>query len=605
MLENFTVGMQIVPATFAGACFILLFCYFRFTHDSSKSSINYFSNFLLALSFFTLLKPFQLLAGDTLVAKLICNARYIALFSIGGPAFVMALETLDSRISAINRKAIFAVGIVFALIYVPFNTLGGEYKYFSLWTTTLFSILFFIGSGVRRLVIQRSEGTGVGTDRSIYYAIGAIIFGSALAVSSAINVFWPLYFAALPSALCCAYSVFLDLKDQKTKIDKLIPHVRTELLQDINVITDSEYNLGEALNLVGIPITPDTFLTIMPDNIGADIEARLELRESIADVICGTLDFQLGKDRYLFARTGNNSIAVAVSSDELMRHSVEIQDMAENLLLVVEKKLETTVSIGVGDTYVETFNLAQSYDDAVKAQEYATRAGGNMAVFRGDITEQDEIKYPEEARTKLLQLVRKGCKDEAAAVLKPFLVSLETISMCELNEFKMHALEFVTLIRDVSINAGVPSTRPYFIECYQQLQDAVDIAAIVNKVTSIISEMTENIADAPKQRSSELAVKTRQIIEANIVNPPTQTDVAKKLGISASHFRRVFKDDMSCTFNQYVTRLKCDKAKEMLADSKNNVTDIAFDLGFSDSNYFSRVFKKETGISPRDYKNGL
>ena len=117
MLENFTVGMQIVPATFAGTCFILLFCYFRFTHDSSKSSINYFSNFLLALSFFTLLKPFQLLAGDTLVAKLICNARYIALFSIGGPAFVMALETLDSRISAINRKAIFAVGIVFALIY--------------------------------------------------------------------------------------------------------------------------------------------------------------------------------------------------------------------------------------------------------------------------------------------------------------------------------------------------------------------------------------------------------------------------------------------------------------------------------------------------------
>jgi len=606
-MENFTVAMQIVPATFAGACFVLLYLYFRFAHGTSKSSISYFSNFLLALSIFTLLKPFQLLAGDMMLSKLICNARYIVLFPFGGPYFVMATEQLAERVSSIQKRYVFALGILFALVYVPFNSIGGDYQAISLGSTTAFAIIFFIGSGLRRLIIMRSETVrGHVLNKSLYFSVGAIIFGIALAVSSAINVFWPLYFAALPSALCCAYGVFLDLKDQKQTIDKLIPMVREDLLQDINVITDNDYNLQEALDLVGISIRPDTFLVIKADVEIEDIETRLRQREELGRIIRDTIDFQLGEDHYLFARTGNNTIAIAISSRNLTHHNVDIQEFCDNLLLIAEQKAQTTISLGVGDTYDNTFNLKQSYSDAVKAQEYASRAGGNMVVFRGDMAEQGEtVKYPEEERAELLQEIRRGNIEGAAARVKPFLTSLQATSKQELDEFKMHALEFITLVRDVSTNAGVPSTRPYFIECYQQLQDASDSAFVEEKITKVISEMTAKVADAPKKRSSELVIKVKAIIENDIVNPPPQSDVAKKLGISASHFRRIFKDDMGCTFNQFVTTLKCDRAKQMLANPNNNITDIAYDLGFSDSNYFSRVFKKETGQSPREYKNSL
>jgi len=607
MMEHFTIGMQIVPATFAGACFVLLFFYFRFTHGSSKLSLNYFSNFLLALSIFTLLKPFQLLAEDAMLSKIICNVRYIALFPFGGPYFVMATEQLAERVSPIQKRYVFAAGLLFTLVYIPFNTAGGKYQPISLGATTAFAIVFFIGSGLRRLITMQSETAPENVqNKSLYFSIGAVIFGTALAVSSAINIFWPLYFAALPSALFCAYGVFIDLKGQKETIDKLIPMVREDLLQDINVIIDSDYNLQEALDMVGITIRPDTFLVIKPDSEDGDIEARLELREELGKIIISTLDFQLSKDNYLLSKAGNNTIAIAISSENLKLHNVEIQELSENLLLMAEKRSQSSISIGVGDTYSRTFNLKQSYSDAVKAQEYASRAGGNMVLFRGDMTEQGEtVKYPEEERSDLLQEIRRGNVVGATEKLKSFLALLQSTSQHELDEFKMHALEFITLVRDVSTNAGVPSTREYFIDLYAKLQQSSDVEKIESMIYGVVEKMSGKVANAPKKRSSELVIKTRDIIEQNIVTPPSQSDVAKKLGVSASHFRRIFKDDMGCTFNQFVTKLKCERAKEMLADPNNNISDIAYDLGFSDSNYFSRVFKKETGISPREYKNSL
>jgi AraC-like DNA-binding protein len=66
---------------------------------------------------------------------------------------------------------------------------------------------------------------------------------------------------------------------------------------------------------------------------------------------------------------------------------------------------------------------------------------------------------------------------------------------------------------------------------------------------------------------------------------------------------RLFKRYLGCPPFQYINKLRLTEAADELTQTDKSVTDIALDLGFNDSNYFSRLFKKHLGLSPREYRN--
>lgn len=79
-------------------------------------------------------------------------------------------------------------------------------------------------------------------------------------------------------------------------------------------------------------------------------------------------------------------------------------------------------------------------------------------------------------------------------------------------------------------------------------------------------------------------------------------DAADWLSLSPSHFSRKFKDATGVTFINYVTNQRLEKAKSMLEHTRMPVMRIAKALGFKPENYFSRVFKKNVGVTPAEYR---
>ena len=79
-------------------------------------------------------------------------------------------------------------------------------------------------------------------------------------------------------------------------------------------------------------------------------------------------------------------------------------------------------------------------------------------------------------------------------------------------------------------------------------------------------------------------------------------DIADYGGISETHLRRIFKQNLNISPIKYVNCLKLDKAKNMLQVSNFTINEIALSVGFDDPYYFSRFFKHETGLSPSEYK---
>ena len=79
--------------------------------------------------------------------------------------------------------------------------------------------------------------------------------------------------------------------------------------------------------------------------------------------------------------------------------------------------------------------------------------------------------------------------------------------------------------------------------------------------------------------------------------------LALKFGLVPSYLSKLFQDYKGLTPNHYIQEIRIEKAKELLADCPGMMTkDIALMIGYADPSYFSKVFKKSTGVYPSEYR---
>jgi two-component system response regulator YesN len=82
-------------------------------------------------------------------------------------------------------------------------------------------------------------------------------------------------------------------------------------------------------------------------------------------------------------------------------------------------------------------------------------------------------------------------------------------------------------------------------------------------------------------------------------------EVAGHVGLSPSHFSTIFSGEAGETFKEYLTRLRIDRAKELLRSTPLSTAEIGYQIGYNDPHYFGAAFKRETGLSPRQFRGGL
>ena len=94
-------------------------------------------------------------------------------------------------------------------------------------------------------------------------------------------------------------------------------------------------------------------------------------------------------------------------------------------------------------------------------------------------------------------------------------------------------------------------------------------------------------------------------MDAQVFQPGPVSDLADAAGLSVYHFSRAFRQSMGTSPYQYLLARKVERAKSLLAEPGKSVADVAISLGFARQNHFARVFKKQTGISPKEFRQRL
>jgi AraC family transcriptional regulator len=78
--------------------------------------------------------------------------------------------------------------------------------------------------------------------------------------------------------------------------------------------------------------------------------------------------------------------------------------------------------------------------------------------------------------------------------------------------------------------------------------------------------------------------------------------LAAQAGLSKFYFNRLFKSAMGMSPSRYQINLRMDEAKRLLRETKQSVVAIALDVGYTNPSHFAQLFRRETGLSPSDYR---
>ena len=103
-------------------------------------------------------------------------------------------------------------------------------------------------------------------------------------------------------------------------------------------------------------------------------------------------------------------------------------------------------------------------------------------------------------------------------------------------------------------------------------------------------------------KHQNIIFKITAYIKEHLAERITLDQVATQVYLSKSYFCRIIKNELGCTFTEYVNRLRIERSKNLLRSTRMSIAEISIAVGFDDQSYFTRIFKKQTGTSPGKYR---
>ena len=143
----------------------------------------------------------------------------------------------------------------------------------------------------------------------------------------------------------------------------------------------------------------------------------------------------------------------------------------------------------------------------------------------------------------------------------------------------------------------------YLVEKFTNRETAIQTAKIFAIDLERHSQTHFTIFKGQKEHTDEDIKAAQTFIENNVEEKFTTDRLCEKFAISRRSFERRFKKATNNTVNEYVQRVKIEAAKKSFETSRKNITEVMFDVGYSDTKSFRGTFKKITGMTPLDYRN--
>ena len=215
--------------------------------------------------------------------------------------------------------------------------------------------------------------------------------------------------------------------------------------------------------------------------------------------------------------------------------------------------------------------------------------------------------YPIGKERELLALVRIGDKAGSTAILNELLSLIFYNNGGNMDIIKSRVLELVVVISRAAVEGGAElenllGLNYSFIGQLSQIKKFEDLCLWVVKTLNMF---VDTVYNARTVKNTGVLADALELIRSSYQRDITLSDVAEAIHISPYYLSHIFKEELGFTFLEYLTNVRMEYAKQMLVNTKKSITDIAQSVGYNDAGYFSKVFKKQCGVTPNAYRKSV
>lgn len=302
-----------------------------------------------------------------------------------------------------------------------------------------------------------------------------------------------------------------------------------------------------------------------------------------------------------------NRIVLAVPTDEKEQEyseRIRIIEQARHLMRKLGSRFDARFRAGIGKVY-QLEELKPSYQEAYRALSQST----SSVAHADDVSVKGSYvgNYPEETERKLFQLVSKGdwpgVKQKANEVFDWMIGNYYD----DRSDIQLKVLEFVIWAeREAFFNGGIEQYGFHSRKGYMtEVLACPDYRSLRQWFLHKLEDVCRKVSTKKEEQSESIISRARTYIRQNFSRELTLDEVSRSVNISPYYFSKLFKEEAGENFIEYLTRVRIAHAKELLKNPALSIKEICIMSGYSDPNYFSRIFKKQEDVTPSEYRERL
>ncbi len=233
---------------------------------------------------------------------------------------------------------------------------------------------------------------------------------------------------------------------------------------------------------------------------------------------------------------------------------------------------------------------------------------GQITAYIMTLKQQENgTRYPLELERRMLQSMEDQNQEETQRLLNELLGAILFSGGGQMDWVQTRIYELLVLMSRAAINNGADPERTLQLnhEYLKKLMQFTSIDSLCFWLSDALNSLMHELFSFADAKHANLLHRCVQYISEYYSEPITLTQMAEEVYLTPSYLCRVFKKETGLTFNEYLNRVRINKAKELLRNRDLRLTDISLMVGYEDQSYFTKVFKRLTGTLPRAYRESL
>ncbi|NHM33070.1 AraC family transcriptional regulator [Neobacillus terrae] len=358
----------------------------------------------------------------------------------------------------------------------------------------------------------------------------------------------------------------------------------------------------------GININPQVVMLISIDrypelSYGKQEEWKIKIGQRLTEEIECTINIPY---LWMWVEEGVLALLLEVEHPDKDGKKRKVEKIAEEIQKGLDF-IDIIVSIGIGNFYDQPNMLHQSFAEAKKSMSGRFFQGNQLIFHTESIKEKNQtwMSPLTGERTEILALVRIGDVEGAVSHIKRYMEQVSYACNFDEEVFKAEVVDLLIVISRMVLEMGVNPSAVLTKSAYyiQELYQVIRYDKFSKKACEYSIWLIEQAASILIQDVSPPIKSAIRFIILNHQKSITLEQVAHYCHLSKFHFSHLFKKELGISVIDFLNKVRIDKAKYYLENTELNVQEIANLVGFTDANYFSRLFKKYINVSPKEYRS--